>query len=203
MCVSNRFRMVGLAAAFAVVAIHCPQTASWNGGFVRIATLWAVPWFFFTSGVFCAQSLRKYDVAALLKKKSVSLVLPFVAWNIVGFALGYHGHPYIWFLRSLIVFTFTAIVLRRLYLRTVLLCVLVLMVLWGCVQIPTLKCAWMIGTPTSPYYFILGLWASRLMISPPPQKTWCFVRMLVGILFDSYDASDRTRFCRRIWNGDT
>lgn len=95
----NRLRM---PLAFLVVCVHADFTKkfSYAGKQVNCAydigyhivnfishTLAdiAVPLFYLISGMLCFYSIRRYGYRSLLEKKSTTLLLPYIIWNLIFF----------------------------------------------------------------------------------------------------------------------
>ena len=128
-----------------------------------------MPWFFFVSGVFLRNSMMKYDGRTLVIKKLKSLVVPFALWTLLSFPLG--GNPDLWYLQSLIIFTFVMWGLGRLGLSpdkpvfSIVFCLIFCLLLF-------LNLGWTYGTPTSPFYFVGGFVCSRIVLKEQSRPKW-------------------------------
>lgn len=151
--ISDKFLIMSFLAMLMVVMIHSPIV---GGGLSRHVihglTQWAVPWFFFASGVFFKCSCERYAVIELARRKFWSLLIPFLLWSLIWRPLG--GTGTLWFLRSLICFTSVGILAKCIHcgVRFRFACIgltFVVMTIMGY--------GWFIGTPTSPFYFLAGI----------------------------------------------
>ena len=95
---SKKFRVASLVATLMVVLRHSYSVAafyprggepSWLGAFEWGTLFWtdvAVPFFFFASGFFFMRFsyVANGTYLAMLRKKAVTLLIPFIIWNLVG-----------------------------------------------------------------------------------------------------------------------
>ena len=179
---SAKIRWISFAAIVCVVLGHC---LSDNPFVIGIFAQWHVPWFYLLSGFMLGGSLNRHGAKACLVKRTRTLLFPYILWCGIGFlvAKGVHGeiaslddwlglssafptgNPHLWYLHCLIVFSFALTFLWLLLSRIsdmsraiIVICVYVLA--FGaaiCGNIGTL-----IGTPTSPVYFIMGFAFSQV-----------------------------------------
>ncbi len=150
----DKFGLISFLAILMIVMIHSNMGGRWSSFAVRAATHWAVPWFFFASGVFFRQSCDRYSVMELMKRKIQSLLLPLLIWMMIWIPIG--GDPNLWYLKSLIMFTFSSLIVRAITKRVSA----AIWLLFTCVVFSVFtvaKASWYYGTPTSPFYFLLGL----------------------------------------------
>lgn len=179
--------LVSFAAMWCVVVIHANNHFGVEGSLLRefvvpALTQWAVPWFFLLSGFFFVQSLQKYSVATIMRKKVKSLLVPYLVWCLVGAAvmgsvLSYKrtfsdvfgffscfpsGNPTLWFVHALMGFMLLSLVLWLLATVAIkpgqyrLNCFCIAY----CAVICAALCAFRgggMGTPTSPFFFGLGM----------------------------------------------
>lgn len=133
-------------------------------------TQWAVPWFFFISGVFLRKSLVKYSSWELLRKKNIGLLLPYFLWQLIWYPVG--GNPTLWFLQALILFTLCAIVCFVLK-PSRWSANISLVALGGIFTLSVaLRWGWFYGTPTSPFYFLAGLGLSKIVLQARQKSGW-------------------------------
>lgn len=91
--ISERIRLLYFIAACVVVSIHCSIETStigfWQGKYMKYCTKWAVPFFFFMSGVFARNSSwNSIDgFIRVAKKKVYSLIFPYGLWCVIGIVL--------------------------------------------------------------------------------------------------------------------
>lgn len=151
--------------------------------FIPTFAFWSVPWFFLCSGFFFVDSYDRHGILGLLRRKTFSLLLPYVIWCLLGALimqapvceLGFVGavvkmfalqgtHPSwnraLWFLRALILFsligsiTLYGIGYFRILQGRVRLVVYALIFL-SLVQLIKL-CGIKFGPGSSSVYFVLG-----------------------------------------------
>lgn len=192
-----------------------------NPFIIGIFAQWHVPWFYLLSGFMLSASLDRYGARACLAKRTRTLLLPYIIWCGIGFLVGSCvrgenasldgwlglssafpiGNPHLWYLHCLIVFSFAVVLLWWMLSRManapraiVVICAYVLV--FGaaiCGNIGTL-----IGTPTSPIYFIIGFAFSQVCATNQsyymPTAKWfsvavVFVAVLLRVLWFVVDWS--------------
>ena len=120
---SRVISIINFLACAGVIALHCHCGGSRAEKLVKACCGWAVPWFFFSSGLLFVQSAFRHSPAKLLRRKVVSVLIPYVIWTFAGFMVAYllgqvdefqalkvfgvsvtHpiGNPPLWFMRTLI-----------------------------------------------------------------------------------------------------
>ena len=72
-------------AIFFVVLGHICASYNIQGGIIAITYFTRMPLFFFVSGYFLEKSISKYSTKTLIKRKFVSLVIPYLIWSLVAF----------------------------------------------------------------------------------------------------------------------
>ncbi|MBQ9983284.1 MAG: acyltransferase family protein [Lachnospiraceae bacterium] len=82
---SKTFDIMKAIAIFFVVLGHVCASYNIQDGIIAITYFTRMPLFFFVSGYFLEKSISKYSTKSLLKKKFVSLVLPYFIWSAVAF----------------------------------------------------------------------------------------------------------------------
>lgn len=204
---SAKIRWISFAAIVCVVLGHC---ISDNPFVIGIFAQWHVPWFYLLSGFMLSGSLNRHAARACLVRRTRALLLPYILWCGIGFLVvwGVHGeivslndwlglssafpvgNPHLWYLHCLIVFSFAVILLwwmlggiANVHRAIVVICVYVLA--FGaaiCGNIGAL-----IGTPTSPVYFIIGFAFSQVCAANHsyrmPTAKWISVAtVLVAVL---------------------
>lgn len=136
-----------------------------NYMFVRDAlTQWAVPWFFFVSGTFAVRSLAKDGWWRFVIRKFWGLVVPYAIWILVSMLAGVKNVN-LWYLRSLISFMFFMLIFDRILpqrCHRILVAVSMLVSVFG---LNRLGVRFLIGTPTSPFYFAGGYLISELLVA--------------------------------------
>ena len=169
----DRITVINFVAMMMVVMIHSNLPGTRFAPYVILAlTQWAIPWFFLISGVFLTRSLHRYGILELCKKKVMSLIMPYLLWSLLTLPCG--GNPPLWFLRSLIYFTFSAILLFVIPVRhRHPAFALVLAIPFGILTF--FRCGWFIGTPTSPFWFILGMVASDFILQDRPRSSYVVI----------------------------
>lgn len=186
---SVKFKWISLLAILCVMFGHCAQ-GSVMQRLVPYFCYWHVPWFFFLSGMLLKFSLAKYSARVLIGRKAVSLVMPYFAWAVVawlltGFRSGHvgqilglttafpAGNTHLWYLHCLIVFCMTLLVFEGMWMCLSrwghVLAIVCWMALFGCVIL--LKFSAMFGTPTSPWYFLLGYVLSKICLALDEGKS--------------------------------
>lgn len=148
---------MGFVAMWMVVIIHYSFIA---GGetylFVRNAlTQWAVPWFFFASGAFAARSLARDCWRRFIARKFLGLVVPYAIWMLVPMLAGVRNVN-LWYLRSLISFMFFMLMFDRILSRKCHRLIVAACMLVTVFGLNWLGVRFLIGTPTSPFYFAGG-----------------------------------------------
>ena len=162
---SNRMWVMGFVAMWMVVIIHFSFISGGaNYTFVRDAlTQWAVPWFFFVSGTFAVRSLAKDGWWRFVIRKFWGLVVPYAIWILVPMLAGVKNVN-LWYLRSLISFMFFMLIFDRILpqrCHRILVAVSMLVSVFG---LNRLGARFLIGTPTSPFYFAGGYLLSGWLI---------------------------------------
>lgn len=171
---STKFKWISLMAILCVVFGHCAQGQVMQR-LVPYFCYWHVPWFFFLSGMLLALSLTRYAVHELIGRKVGSLVIPYFVWTllawlltgmrsenicqILGLSTAFpSGNPHLWYLHCLIVFCMTLLVLEFFWRRLIRWGHLIAIMCWGIFfgGAILLKFSVIFGTPTSPWYFLLG-----------------------------------------------
>lgn len=71
-------------ACVAVLGLHHSMGWTKMEYFVKDTLVFAVPWFLFASGLLFPQSAFRYSTVAIVKRKAVSLLVPYFIWS--GFA---------------------------------------------------------------------------------------------------------------------
>lgn len=148
--ISNRFRAMYFVAATVVISIHCgietPSIGYLQGLYLKYLTKWAVPFFFFMSGIFFQYSYKNNYIGFknCASRKFHTLVLPYVLWCIIGaflrlpiigarltgcglsqvfdliFGISSQfpiGNGVLWFLRSLIAYQYGTMILMGCFSR--------------------------------------------------------------------------------------
>ena len=132
---SERIKVISLLAMFSIVAWHSFCGSRVEKWLIPLLTHWGVPWFFLVSGVFCRASLQKYSLVDFLKRKIVSLVVPYSLWCVIGVVISYPnledasflgcpdvfaftslfpiGNRTLWFLRALLFFFILSVIGRK------------------------------------------------------------------------------------------
>lgn len=148
-----------------VVMIHSPVSGGGegiSGSVIHCITQWAVPYFFFVSGCFLMRSMQRSTATEMCRKKIKSLLVPFLLWELIWSFVG--GNPTLWFLQSLIAFTALALGVwavlgrRNEKVSLVFLGAVFAMLVLG-------KQRWAYGTPTSPFFFLAGLFLSERVLN--------------------------------------
>lgn len=182
--ISTKLRWISFLAILCVVFGH---SVDGNRLVMSIAAQWHVPWFYIVSGAMLSYSLDRHATVHVIKAKLRTLLLPYILWCGVGFVvvgvvggkmgsvnqwLGIAtpfpmGNPHLWYLHCLIVFTFTIVLLRCVFLkwgRMADVCVAVIYTIFFIGAIVS-GVGTLIGTPSSPFYFLIGFIAKRYLLS--------------------------------------
>ena len=181
---STKFKWISLMAILCVLFGHCAQGHVMQR-LVPYFCYWHVPWFFFLSGMLLAFSLTRYSASELIGRKTGSLVIPYFVWSVLAWLLtGMRsenvcqilglttafpaGNPHLWYLHCLIVFCMTLLLLECLGARLMtggghLIAMICWSVVFGCAFL--FKFSVMFGTPTSPWYFLLGYVCAQKVFS--------------------------------------
>lgn len=186
---SIKFKWISLLAILCVMFGHCAQ-GSVMQRLIPYLCYWHVPWFFFLSGMLLALSLTRYSVRELIGKKVVSLAVPYFAWVLVawlltgmrsghiGQILGLStafpvGNMHLWYLHCLIVFCMTLLAFEGVWICFTqwghMLAIIGWSALFGCAIL--LEFGAMFGTPTSPWYFLLGYVLSKVCLALDEDKS--------------------------------
>lgn len=179
---SAKIRWISFAAIVCVVLGHC---LSDNPFVIGIFAQWHVPWFYLLSGFMLGVSLNRHGAKSCLIKRTRTLLLPYILWCGIGFLVvwGVHGeiaslndwlglssafpvgNPHLWYLHCLIIFSFAVVLLwwalsgiANVQRAIVVICVYLLA--FGAAIIGNIGT--LIGTPTSPVYFIIGFVSSQV-----------------------------------------
>ena len=203
---SVKIRWISFVAIVCVVLGHCVSN---NSFVIGIFAQWHVPWFYLLSGFLLGVSLNRHGAKSCLVKRIMTLLLPYILWCCIGFlvvwgvqgelaslndCLGLSsafpvGNPHLWYLHCLIVFSFAVILLWWMLsgianVQRVIVVICVYALAFGaaiCGNIGTL-----IGTPTSPFYFIIGFAFSQVCAAKqsyhmPTAKWISVVTVLVAV----------------------
>ncbi len=82
---NKTFDIMKAIAIFFVVLGHICACYNIQGNIIVITYFTRMPLFFFVSGYFLEKSISKYSMKVLLKKKFVSLVIPYLIWSGIAF----------------------------------------------------------------------------------------------------------------------
>lgn len=184
---SNRIVVMGFVAMWMVTNIHYSFIlGEENAAYVvvrEILTKWAVPWFFIVSGALAARSLAKDCWRRFVTRKFRGLVVPYAIWMLVPLLVGV-VNVNLWYLRSLISFMFFILIFDRVLpqrCHRLLVAVGMLVSVFG---LNRLGVRFLIGTPTSPFYFVGGYLISEFLVERDvgqqvARHIWAIV--LVGV----------------------
>ena len=187
---SHRVRELYFIAICTVVAIHCsietPTIGTWQMVFNKYAAKWAVPFFFFSSGVFFRNSysnnIEGFKYIAIRKFRR--LVIPYLIWCMIGaiFSLPMiycklHGKSFCGVVDMVSGVSSQSILfigcvskdvrLRRLCIAGCFF-IIVLAILSSKMRFYLFS---FIGTPSSPFYFAAGVVLSRRILSCNANRT--------------------------------
>jgi fucose 4-O-acetylase-like acetyltransferase len=165
-----------------VVGWHCYCGSEIEKYVLPMLFYWAVPWFFVVSGFCLAYSMERKGIIEMIKSKLSRLLIPYLLWSLVGVCVcGMSscgsvldmfgivkerifptGNQFLWYLRSVIIFTLAGVgvysIVPNSRFRLIIVCVLV------CALLTMVNyCLFSISTGSSPLYFCSGiaLWAVR------------------------------------------
>ena len=160
---------MGFVAMWMVIIIHFSfisgRAAGANYLIVRGAlTQWAVPWFFIVSGAFAARSLSKDSWRRVVAKKFWGLAVPYAIWMLVPMLVGIRNVN-LWYLRSLISFMFLMLLFDRILPRRWHRFLVAVGMLASAFGLNRLGVRFLIGTPTSPFYFAGRYLISELLVA--------------------------------------
>ena len=185
---SIKIRWLSFVAILCVVLGHCvPGTSMSDRVVMALFAQWHVPWFYMVSGMMLALSIERHTFAACMRARLRSLVIPYFLWLFVGFLIagvqdGAHadiwhwfgintafpaGNPHLWYLHCLIVFSMTSLLVWHLVCCLKICCpIIVFAVIYGGLFGIAMKfgLSAVLGTPTSPFYFLLGFMVARYVL---------------------------------------
>ena len=192
---SVKIRWLSFLAILCVVLGHCISGQGMLDRLIMaVFAQWHVPWFYVVSGMMLAYSLERHPLQKCCMSRLRTLVLPYFLWCCIGFlivgGLGGHradishwlgvgtafpaGNPHLWYLHCLLVFSFTSIFVWsvcclikaqfRVSLFAFIYCVLFATAI-------ALKWSTLFGTPTSPFYFLLGFIAARYILAEKARSS--------------------------------
>lgn len=186
---------MSFTAILCVIFGHCG-----SGALMPIVTQWHVPWFFMLSGMFLWYSLNRHPIKDVTFSKFKGLVIPYFLWcgvegmlvwvmsgkstNLThwfGLNTPYpFGNPHLWYLHCLIIFTGIVVWIWCLLwftkVRYLLTSVLSMVAFVVCEKSGISS---LYGTPSSPFYFLLGFGMAPLLLT-------CRCRYRIGHLLVSF-----------------
>lgn len=169
--VGLKIRRLQFLAVAMIVAIH--STFLSTNVIVRLLTQWAVPFFLCVSGCLFSVSIERNSAVEIVRKKFLTLVVPYVFWVTLGWITLGSGdvwHAYgittamptglgvFWFVRQLVVSMSVLLALEglmrlvglRKWRRLISVCVYCA-VFWAASRIN-----WIVAMPASPFWLVLG-----------------------------------------------
>lgn len=198
--ISTKLRWISFLAILCVVFGH---SIHGNRLVMSIAAQWHVPWFYIVSGAMLSYSLERHAMVHVMKTKLRTLLLPYIMWCSVGFVVvgvvggktgsvnqwfGIAtpfpiGNPHLWYLHCLIVFTFVAIVIRLVLSRlggiANMYGALVYVLIFAGAIASGISAV--VGTPSSPFYFLIGLIAKRYLLSEVRKRMVVVLRFWISL----------------------
>lgn len=193
--ISAKCRWMSFAAILCVVLGHCVTgTGKWQYAVMAIFAQWHVPFFYMMSGAFLFYSLNRATVGRVLQKKITGVLVPYLIWCLLASVFTVRipgpwydvsrlfgvmtvfpvGNPHLWYLRCLFIFSLVTVVFW--WIARPVCCRLVCLILVCCAYLAVFVAAnkfslpSLIGTPMSPFYFILGFALSQFVLGQRLKK---------------------------------
>ncbi len=106
---NQKLEFVSFLAMLCVVWWHCFCGSTIERWFIPSVCVWAVPWFFFLSGVLFKKSLEMKSTVEIAVSKTRSLFVPYICWCLIGAVITLtssapYGNRALWYVRTLMIF---------------------------------------------------------------------------------------------------